>query len=479
MRRTCVASLVLILLITQIVFSKGIDFRGNLWELIPKEARSNGKLGVVVRSLKSDETIFEYNADGLFVPASNVKIITSVTALSLLKADYRFKTEFYSGGEILNGVLYGGLYIKGYGDPTLKTEHLNSIAYEFKKRGIKEIKGGITVDDSYFDKARYGKGWKEKWKGDVFSPPISALSLNYNTFDINIHPSKLGRAPVVGLEPKGTNVNIINKAITRKGKNTLVAHWLEEGKTIILKGGISPHASFFKIQLTVENPALYTGSVFKKILEESGIKVQGFITMGEVPSWAEIFYTHFSPPLHVIITEYNKNSVNIIGENIVKTLGAEIKGTPGTWEKGSQVVSEFLRKIGIKDGFTIVDGSGLSPLNQVSPKTLTEILKYAYKDRLISIEFISSLPIGGVDGTLKKRFRMSKVEGRVLAKTGHLDNVSALSGYLFTENGDVLVFSILANGLGWKATEFQNNLLMRLLECCRNNQSSTSFKNFR
>jgi len=460
-------SAIALLFFSQIVFSKNSsEYPHRLLESIPREALSNGRLGVVVKSLTTDEFIFQYNSDKLFVPASNVKVLTSVSALSILNPDYRFKTEFYSGGDITNGVIHGGLYIKGYGDPTLSTEHLESIAQEFKSLGIKEIRGGIIVDESYFDNVRYGKGWKEKWKGDVFSPPISALSLNYNTFYIKVYPSKPGRIPIVALEPKGTNVNVINKAITTNKGGRLSAVWLEGGKTIKLSGGISRKTPSYTLEVTTRNPALYTGSAFKRILEDAGIRVEGYIIMGDVPDWAGVFYTHFSDPLYLIIAEFNKNSVNIIGENIIKTLGAEVIGEPGTWEKGTEVVSNFLHEIGIKGSFEIFDGSGLSLLNRVSPNAITDVLEYAYNNQVISLKFLSSLSIGGVDGTLKRRFKRSEVEGRVMAKTGHLSNVSALSGYLFTKNGDVLVFSILANGLGSKATSFQNSLLGELVDCC-------------
>ena len=456
-----------ILLSSQDVFSKSSsEYSQKLLESIPKEALSNGRLGVVVKSLTSDELIFQYNSDKLFVPASNVKVLTSVSALSILNPDYRFKTEFYSGGDITNGVIHGGLYIKGYGDPTLSTEHLESIAQEFKSLGIKEIKGGIIVDESYFDNVRYGKGWKEKWKGDVFSPPISALSLNYNTFYIKVYPSKPGRIPIVALEPKGTNVNVINKAITTNKGGRLTAVWLEGGKTIKLDGSISRRTPSYTLEITTRNPTLYAGSAFKRILDDAGIRVEGYVTVGVVPDWAGVLYTHFSDPLYLIIAEFNKNSVNIIGENIIKTLGAEVIGEPGTWEKGTEVVSNFLHEIGIKDSFEIFDGSGLSLLNRVSPNAITDVLEYAYNNQVISLKFLNSLSIGGVDGTLKKRFRRSEVEGRVMAKTGHLSNVNALSGYLFTKSGDVLVFSILANGLGSKATSFQNSLLGELVDCC-------------
>ncbi len=432
--------------------------------LVPKEARNNGKLGVIVKSLTSGETLFEYNAQSLFIPASNEKIITSVAALSLLKRDYRFKTEFYSGGGVSKGTLHGGLYVKGYGDPTLGEPHLGFIVYELKKRGIAEIRDGIIVDDSYFSRVRRAVGWKQEWTDDFYSPPISALSFNYNTIEVKVSSSGSGQKPSVTILPEGSNISIINNAVTSSKQGVLTTTWSND-QTIVVGGKIRSKATVI-LKIPVQNPTLLTGNILKNALEEAGIKVTGPVIAGEVPKWATLFYTHYSDPLSSIITEYLKNSVNIIGENLIKTLGAEFKSIPGSWENGSLVISEFLNGIGIKDGFRVVDGSGLSLLNRVSPRTLTDVLSYAYTNRVIASDFVDSLPIAGVDGTLKKRFKQSDVQGRVMAKTGYLNNVRALSGYVFTKQGDVLVFSILDNGLGWKTKEFQNSLLTELVGCC-------------
>lgn len=432
--------------------------------LLNENPAKNGKLGVVVKSLKTGETIYEHNADKMYIPASNEKIITSVSALSLLGPDYRFKTEFYSGGGISNGVLHGGLYIKGYGDPTLSDGHLGYIVFQLKQRGVKEIKGKIVADDSYFGNNRYAEGWKAEWKDDFYSPAISALSFNYNIIEIKVYASKTGHSPAVKIEPAGSNIKIVNKAITSGKKGALKTTW-QNDETIVLSGRIRPKATI-TLKIPVSNPTLFTANVIKNAIEESGIKVSGQVVSEKVPRWANNIYTHYSDPLSEVITEYNKNSVNIIGENLMKTMGAEYKGAPGTWDKGSTVMSEFLKEAGISNGFKIVDGSGLSLLNRVSPETLTDILSYAYEDKIISTDFIESLPVAGVDGTLRKRFKQSDVQGRVKAKTGYLKNVRALSGYVFTKKGDVLVFSILSNGFGWKTKELQNNLLGQLIECC-------------
>jgi PBP4 family serine-type D-alanyl-D-alanine carboxypeptidase len=459
--------LVLVLIVSHIALSANLGYSNRLFTLIPKEARSNGKLGVVVKSLTTNESIFEFNADKLFIPASNQKVIVSVAALSLLKPDYRFKTEFYSGGEVSDGVLHGGLYVKGYGDPTLERDNLVFIANQMKMMGIKEIRGGIIVDDSYFEKVRFGKGWKSNWRGDVFSPPIGALTLNHNTFEIHVSPSRSGGTPYIRLDPPGSYIQVFNKAVTSSRKGGLSAHWVDGSNAVVLNGRISPRRTSQALELAVVDPTLYTGGVFKRALENSGIKVSGAVSKGIVPKWGNPVYIHNSIPLALVVNEYNKESVNVIGENLIKTLGAHFKGSPGSWETGAQVISDFLVGIGVDNDFRIVDGSGLSNLNRVSPKTMTDVLQYAYTNKLIGPDFVKSLPIAGVDGTLKKRFKNSVLEGRVFAKTGYINNVRALSGYALTRSGDVLAFSILSNGIGPQVKTFQSNILTELMDCCR------------
>lgn len=439
-------------------------YTARITPLLPKTTAENNKLGVVVRSLTTGQTIFEHNSKKQFIPASNEKIITSVAALTLLEKDFRFKTDFFSGGGISKGVLHGGMYIKGYGDPTLSEGHLGYIVFELKKRGVKEIKGGIVVDESYFSPDRRAKGWKEEWKNDFYSPPIGALTYNYNVIEVKVRGAGTGQKPTATIIPSGSNISIVNQAVTSTKKSTLHTKW-QGDESLVLQGSIRPKATII-LKIPVKNPTLLTGNVIKNKLQESGIKVEGNVTAGTVPRWASRFYTHYSDPLSEVVTEYNKNSVNIIGENLIKTLGAEFKGTPGTWEKGSEVISTFLNQAGIENGFYIADGSGLSLDNRVTPEVLADVLSYAYSNRMISSEFLISLPVAGVDGTLKKRFKATEIQGRVKAKTGYLNNVRALSGYMFTKQGEVLVFSIISNGLGWKAKEFQNDLLETLVDCC-------------
>ena len=192
---------------------------------------------------------------------------------------------------------------------------------------------------------------------------------------------------------------------------------------------------------TVEDKALACGTVLKEILQQEGIVVNGEVSHGTVPSGAVVIATHLSPPLMDILRLMNKPSDNVIAELIFKTLGAEVKGEPGTWQKGRQVIGEFLEEMGA--AFRIVDGSGLSRYNLVTAELLVNLLVFVYNDFELMPDYVASLPIAGVDGTLKNRMKGMRAEKVLRAKTGTLSGVSALAGYTVTADGEVLAFSIL------------------------------------
>lgn len=433
-----------------------------LLALMPKGA--SGKVGVMVKSLRTGKVIFAYNEGKWFVPASNAKVFVSAASLWLLKPDYRFKTEFSTDGAIRDGILYGDLYIKGYGDPSLTSSHLDFIAHEFKMLGITHVAGSVVVDDSYFDGERYGPGWKESWKGVPYSPPVSALTLNLNMVTIRISPKRQGEKPSVEFDPPGSGFRVVNDAVTANSKGGVRAEFLPDGETVVVSGSISPRSGPLVVTRAVPDPALYVGRGFKTALGGVGIRVEGGVRRGVTPQAARRLYTHFSNALSEIVAEYNKNSVNVIGENIIKTLGATFLDPPGSWEKGASVIENFTNGLGLMGEVKLVDGSGLSPINRATAHSLVEVLGFAYQNSQMGMDFIKSLSIGGVDGTLKNRFRA--LEGRLLAKTGYITGVRTLSGYLFTETDDVLAFSILSNGMGPEIKVYQERMLEKLARCC-------------
>lgn len=415
----------------------------------------------MVRSADTGRTVFRYNSKKEFIPASNNKILSSIAALSILGKNFRFKTEFYLGGGIHSGVGHGGLYVKGFGDPTIDIRKFREIAGRIKALGITRIDGGIYLDGSYFDDTLYGQGWDPEWFDKGFCPPVTAISFNYNSAKIKISASGVQGAPAtVRTEPAEFPFTIKNKVSTRLKRSGVRAQYNERNE-LIVSGYVSSRKKAETLELSVPDPFFYFGGTLKQVLEKEGIEVSGPIERRRVPRWTGKIFTHYSEPLDTIIHEYNKESVNIIGESIVKAIGAEFSGTQGSWKAGTRAIENHLRRIGLNGNFSVVDGSGLSRLNRVSPEDITHALAKAYDDPDISEEFLASLPIAGVDGTLEKRFR--NLKGKVYAKTGYLEGVRSLSGYAFGKNGRVYVFSIISNGVGTKVKKLQSLLLRELV----------------
>lgn len=435
--------------------------RKKILSFISKNVSSRSKIGIMVRSADTGRTVFRYNSKKEFIPASNNKILSSIAALSLLGKDFRFKTEFYLGGGIHSGVGHGGLYVKGFGDPTIDIRKLREIAGKIKSLGITRIDGGVHLDGSYFDDVHYGEGWDPEWFGKSFCPPVTAISFNYNSAKIRISaPGVQGVPATVKTVPAEFPFPIRSRVSTALKKSGVKAKYNERNE-LRISGHISSRKKAETLELSVPDPFFYFAAVLKKVFEKNGIEVSGPIDRRKVPRWAGKIFTHYSEPLGVIIHEYNKESVNIIGESIVKAIGAEFLSPPGSWKSGTYIIENHLREIGLDENFSMADGSGLSRLNRVSPEDITHALAKAYKDPDISAEFLASLPVAGVDGTLKKRF--GELRGKVRAKTGYLEGARSLSGYVFGKNGRVYVFSIISNGMGAKVKQLQSLLLRELV----------------
>lgn len=427
---------------------------------ISSSAKKNGTLGIVVRAADTGETVFRYNSEKSFIPASNNKILSSVAALSLLGKDFRFRTEFYLGGGIHGNVAHGGLYVKGFGDPTIDLEKLELIAKRIKNLGVNRIDGGILLDGSYFDETYYGEGWDPEWVGEAFCPPVAAISFNYNSAKIKVSASRAGMPAYVSAEPKEFPFAIKSRVLTSRRRSGVMAEFGSRNQ-IRLSGYVSSRRKRETLEMSVPDPFFYFGEMLRATLEKKGVRVDGRVRRARVPKWAGAVFTHYSEPLGVVIREYNKESVNIIGESLVKVLGARFMKEPGSWKTGTYVIRDYLAGVGVSGDVSVVDGSGLSRMNRVSPGDLAEVLLRAYKNPEISKEFLESLPVAGVDGTLEKRFY--ELKGRVYAKTGYLEGARSLSGYVFARDGRTYVFSIISNGMGARVKKLQSLLLRELV----------------
>lgn len=423
----------------------------NLRQSLQQPGLSLPHTGAHIVSARSGETVLSLNSGTALMPASNMKVITSAAALSLLKPEFRFKTHLLSDGRLQGDTLQGNLYLKGYGDPVLSDERLQQLVQELRFLGIGKINGQLIADDSYFDQQRIGRGWKNTYGAAAYSAQISALSLNLNTVEVRVRPTQVGQPAAISLKPESSFFALVNKTSTSGGRTRLhISRQLVNGKNqIIVSGNLYVRGRTEIETINLDNPTLYTGYVAANLLRKEGIQLQGQIRQGTTPAGANLLATTESPPLREVVSELNKNSINLIAENLLKFMGANFSGAPGSSEKGAKVITDrFLtRMVGLphNPSLVIADGSGLSPLNRLSAETLTRVLQHMLQQYDVSVDFVASLAISGVDGTLKKRMNTPELKRRVRAKTGFINGASALSGYVYAKNNEILIFSYLMN----------------------------------
>ncbi len=440
------------LVILCIVTATGVctaDLTSSIDEILGNRSLKNGVQAVVVRSLKTGQTLYEHNGDLLMIPASNFKLLVSSTSLELLGPDFKFQTEVFANGQVKDGVLNGDLVIKGGGDPVLLTADLTELAGQVKAAGINSVKGNIIADDTLFDRQRIGSGWSYDSLQYYYSAEVSALNLNRNTVDIWVRPGKEVGDPVeIELSPRTTYFTVESTATTGKtgSANTI---WVSRGiglNIIRVSGSIAQGTKVTSRETlrSLMEPQLYAGYAFATELGKHGIEVSGSVRSGKLPEGSKAVASHSSPPLSRVLSLLNKPSDNLIAEVLLKYLGAHFKGT-GSWDNGADVERELFRKMGMDmDGLSITDGSGLSRFNYISANNLVKLLTYMHSSKNFKT-FYDSLPIAGVDGSLYSRMRNTSAKGNLRAKTGYIGRVSSLSGYVNTKSGEPLVFSIIMN----------------------------------
>jgi len=408
----------------------------------------HGLAGVVVTSLKDGRTIYAKNQDLVFIPASNFKLLVSATSLDRLGPEYRFKTELYTSGEHTpEGILKGDVILVGRGNPILKPDDLQLMAN--KLEGIKTIEGNIVGDDTWFDDVRLGWGWNWDDEPYYYSAQLSALCLNKNVVDVYVRPGvKEGAAPMVRISPATSYMTVRNDATTGKAgsEKTVSVDRLRGRNVIHVTGSIPLDAKSESPEeaITMEEPTLFAATMLREMLQRAGVEVKGKPVRGAKPEGAVLVAFHQSVPLSEMMLLLNKPSDNLIAETLLKTLGAEFKGR-GSSSRGADVEREFLEKAGLDmTALSIIDGSGLARMNYISPHNLATLLSYMYRHKDGAL-YMKSLPIAGVDGTLRSRMKGTAAAGNCKAKTGYISRVRTLSGYVTTKASEQLVFSIMMN----------------------------------
>jgi len=421
---------------------------------------SNAEWGVLIQSLETGEYFYKRNEDKLMMPASNIKLFTTAAGLILLGSDYKFSTNIYMNGKLDGSVLRGDLVIQGRGDPTISGRYYNDDMFKIYndwadslvRLGVDEITGNIIGDDNAFDEVGLGTGWSWDYESEWFSAPSSAISFNDNCVNIAVYVNKETKQPQVSIQPFTKYIIILNKVSTVPNDSvTSINVYRDMGTNIVtVYGTIKENSDTVNTFATVNNPTQYAMVVLKDVLRKKGIIIDGYpIDVDDISQPLDYtkmtkLFTQYSPPLKEIIKVINKNSQNFFAEQLLKTMGLEIKNF-GSASKGIEAESKIFREMGINtEGMSIVDGSGLSRLDLCTPRQIVTLLNYMYKSKYF-IPFYNSLPIAGVDGTLGTRMQNTKAQGNIRAKTGFLEGVRSLSGYAFTGDHEPVAFSIIVN----------------------------------
>ncbi|MEM7646728.1 MAG: D-alanyl-D-alanine carboxypeptidase/D-alanyl-D-alanine-endopeptidase [Pseudomonadota bacterium] len=433
---------------------------------IPKE-----KFGLWVQ--KADQ-IVGVNENQQLVPASLSKIPTALAFLKNRSMDETFKTWIYKTGKIKKGVLEGDLYLKGGGDPTLVNESMWLMIRELKRSGIQKITGNIYVDESYFDSDYYSRGRQNVRVDRAYDAPVSALSLNWNSLTIFIRPGdRVGGPAKVFLDPSLSDVEIQNRSKTMAGtrRTVTVKRLSKDGRTVIrVEGSFGIHAKEKAFYKSIEDASLWTGKTFKKILNESGVEAKGSVSLSSVPKNATQLVEFDSWEIPRVMSALSKFSNNFVAEMLTKHIGKK-QGAPATMEDGLKAINTFLAEKGWKASeYNFVNPSGFTRKNKMRADRLGELLSQSYEQFSLAPEFLSSLPISGIDGTLEKR--MKKVmRAKVRAKTGYLNGVVGLAGYMESRSGgEPIVFVFMYNGspqlydIDWKVRALFDRILWKLFQ---------------
>lgn len=397
-------------------------------------------LSVYVEDLTSGEVVLAWNDTEPRNPASVEKMVTTLVALDTLGPAYRWKTEISALGEINNGVLSGDLLLKGFGDPYLVTERFWQMLRRIRQEGVEEIGGNLLIDDSYFDVGNYDPAAFDREPLRAYNVSPNALLTNFKVVRYFFEPDTGSSRVQVRLEPALENLEIVNQLRVASGtcrgyQRGITITPSDDFGRVTFSGRFPSGCEIYAMDRTALSHNEFTYGMFKSLWRESGGEFSGDWQNIVADEKLEPLLVFDSLPLSEVIAKVNKYSNNVMAKQLLYTLAAERIGPAGTEAKGRQVVREWLAEHGMDfEELRIDNGAGLSRNSRMTARHLGAMLRYAYESPYMP-EYLSSLSLSGLDGTLSRRFRNSSLVGQAHMKTGSLDDVSAVAGYFQSRSG--------------------------------------------
>jgi serine-type D-Ala-D-Ala carboxypeptidase/endopeptidase (penicillin-binding protein 4) len=416
-----------------------------------------GTWGAMVISLTRGDTLYALNPGEEMLPASTMKLFTSAIAFETFGPNYRFSTDALRDAPVgPDGTLNGNLYIRGDGDPALSGKFLpggasapmNRLADLVAQQGIKHITGSVIGDATGFDDQKIPEGWLTRYLQASYAARVSALSLNENLIAVAVTPTAAGKPATVALEPSTSAIPLVSNVRTVAGSGARLSFRKLGNGTIQANGSIGTRAGTRKYVYIVEDPPSFATGAFMNALMARGVKVDGGVKLGKTPPTATKVTGLPSPALATMIAAMNRESINHYAELLFRDAArGPTRNAVGSVQNASSVLDKFFAtKVGVDTSRLIfADGSGLSTLDRVTPRSQVQLLSYAHRASW-GPWLHSSLPVAGNSELLKRRMRNTPAEGNLHAKTGTTNDVIALAGYVTAVNGEVLAFSFLYNG---------------------------------
>lgn len=433
--------------IESLALADDIEIKVKAEKLIKKENLALQHLSISV--FRKGSPLIDINADKKLIPASVTKLFTALAVLEHIPPGTKFSTRLVSAANIDSNNLKGDLYLVGGGDSGFVSETMWYLVNVFKRENIKQVEGDIIIDDSLFDDKRFDVSREDHRVDRAYDAPVGAMSFNWNAINVFLRPGeKPGSPGKVFIDPDSDYIRLSSDLKTgTKSDYSVTREKGSDGRdTILVKGKVDKDSKEIAIYKGITDPIAWSGANLRKFLLERGITVKGKVRAGKAPAGARILAEAPSKPIEQLLADMNKFSNNYVAEMLTKQLAA-FNGVQGTLNGGLDIIRETVRNAGVTDAeFEIVNPSGLTRENKFSALALVKVLEKVRKDFRLFPEFVSSLPIAGVDGTLKNRMKSGRALRWVRAKTGLLTGVVSLAGYIGLEDGEVLSFAFVYNG---------------------------------
>ncbi|RFC35856.1 MAG: D-alanyl-D-alanine carboxypeptidase/D-alanyl-D-alanine-endopeptidase [Candidatus Nitrotoga sp. LAW] len=425
-----------------------------------------GSIGVEVREVNARTPLISVNAKQSMSPASTMKLLTTYAGLELLGPSYSWKTEAYLDGRLEQDVLYGDLILKGYGDPKLTLEKLWLWLHELRSRGLREIRGDLVLDRSVFQLAPHDPAEFDNEPMRPYNTGPDALLLNFNSVRLRFIPE--GEKIKIISMPELAGIRLDNRVTgaTVQGNcndwNDALSMQLH-GDTLLVQGVFPVQCDEREQHVSLLSHPSYLYAVFRALWQEMGGLLQGTLREGTVPGSAILFATHYSAPLAELIRDINKFSNNVMARQLFLSLGGTAEA-PASFTRSEQTIRNWLiqKKLHFPE-LILENGAGLSRRERISPRSLALLLRSAQRSPF-STEFEASLPIVGVDGTFKKRLTDSEAANHAHLKTGSLEGVQGIAGYVQSRSGKQWILVFLINHANAAAGKQAQNALIEWIQ---------------